>query len=141
MTFTIVPYVGALPIKFGMLEEEIVAIIGEPMIRSRTAGGHKCRDYDTFTVGYSDDGKVNHIGFLPGSQVELNGVDPFHPLGFEKLLEMDGQAMELLGAVVLLNLGIALEGFDTDDESGKGIAVFVKCEYDNLRHLMVPHAS
>lgn len=121
-----------------MPQDEVIALIGEPMIRSTTAGGHKCHDYETFTVGYSDDRRVDHIGFLPGSHVELNGVDLFNPLSFNKLLEMDGEAMELLGAVVLLNLGIALDGFDADDGSGKGIAVFVKGEYDGLRHRMTP---
>ena len=138
MRFTIVPYVGALPIKFGMSQAEVTELLGEPKLRSETFAGRLSHNYENVVVGYSELGRVNHVAFLPGSHVELEGVDPFGPSGFDKLVAIDGGAMEVSGAVVLPNLGIAADGFVTGDEGDKGVAVFVRGEYDNVRHRMKP---
>jgi len=138
MKFKIIPYVGAFPITFGMSEVEVTALLGEPRFRTETFDGRVSHNYETVNVGYSEGRKVNHIGFLPGSDVELEGVDPFGPSGFERLVAMDGEPMEVLGAVVFLKLGIATDGFVTGDEGDKGVSVFVRGEYDNLKHRMKP---
>jgi Fe2+ transport system protein FeoA len=135
--FQVIPYVGAIPIRFGMSKDEVTAILGQPEKESKTLGGRMVHIYADVNVGYSSEERVNHIGFLPGSELEIAGVDPFGPDGFEKLVEIDGDAVEILGAVVLPNLGVATDGFHTaDDESAKGVTIFGRGEYDSVRHRM-----
>jgi hypothetical protein len=145
MRFEIVPYIGALPIKFGMTEEEIVALLGEPKFRSKTFTGGMCFDYFTgntkfghFNIGFAKDGRVDHVGFSPGSDVVIDQLNVFAPGSFEALVKRDGHAMEVAGMIILLNFGITMGGFHDDYEEEKGVTVFVRGAHDDVRSRMKP---
>ena len=134
--FTIKPYVGAGPLRFGMTAPEVESAIGPPMQRSTNFRGETTYDYDSFNVGFTNDGIVCHIGFVLGSDVEFDGKPLFSRESFEQLLTVDGNPQEVVGFVVLLKLGIAFTGFHDKDESQKAVTVFSKGTYDALQKKM-----
>lgn len=140
MRFAIEPYEGALPIRFGASETDVVQLLGEPDTRSTNFRGDRSFDYYPITVGFGKkDRKVMHIAFSPGVEVLFRGRNVFEPGAFEELCRLNGAPMEGLGFVVLLNLGISLSGFhDTDDEAEKVVIVFARGEYDQVKHHMKP---
>ena len=138
MKFEIIPYEGALPVRFGASQDEVVKLLGEPEIRSKNFRGEPFFYLDLINIGFAINGGVMHVGFLPGCIVEVRGIDPFAPSSFERLLDIDGEPMEVVGIIVLLNLGITLTGFHDDDEAQKAVTAFARGEFDELQSEMQP---
>lgn len=136
--YKIVPYEGAIPVRFGDSQDKIVALLGEPRVRSKSFRGEPILDYDLVNIGFASTGGAIHVGFLPGSSVTICGIDPFAPSAFDKLIELDGEPMEVFGTIVLLRLGITLSGFHDGDESQKAVTAFVRGEYDSMQPKMQP---
>jgi len=138
ISFEIVPYVGALPVRFGQSEDDVVLLLGDPQLRSTNYFGNPSLHYGPVNFGFKNGNGVVHAGFSPGSIVKVAGLDPFAPSGFDKLVALDADPMEVLGFVVLLNLGITFTGFHDDDDSQKAVTAFVRGQYDELRAEMTP---
>ncbi len=134
--FKIESYVGALPVRFGAQADEVVAILGEPQTKSTNFRKEVTYDYDFVNIGFDKNSSVSHVGFVPGANVEYDGLPILSQETFRQLLRLDAEAMEVVGFVVLLNLGIAFTGFHDDDESQKAVSVFAKGAYDDLQHKM-----
>jgi hypothetical protein len=128
--FELNPYKGAGLIEFGMDASQVEALLGSA---DKTSVNHlKQRvDFRAFmNIGYSADEPqvVVHLGF--GRQMEgvaYKGVLLFGDvknLGFQMLLEDDGNPFTYLGFIVLLNLGITLTGFHDNDVSQQAVAMF-----------------
>jgi len=138
--FDIVPYIGALPIQFGMPAEDVHSLLGAPQriskLWDKSGFSHSWTDPD-LNIGFTNSNVVNHIGFVPnGISVSLNGtvvwkanssVDPNLVL-----LEYDANPRECVGFLVYLNLGITTTGFHDDDPSQNALCVFERGAYDNL---------
>ena len=138
ITFLLVPNLGALPIEIGATEDQVKSILGEPDIRSTAFRGERVHYYAGCNVGYDSNGRVVHIGFWPGCQVRYGDLDGFSDAAFERMLKDDGAPMEVVGAIILLNLGISLTGFHDGDVAQKAISMFVKGEHDSLLPKMKP---
>ena len=134
--FKIESYIGALPVRFGMQADEVLAILGEPEKKSTNFRKETTYDYDWVNVGFDKSNSAAHVGFVPGANVEYDGLPLFSQDAFHQLLRLDADAKEVLGFIVLLNLGIAFTGFHDNDNSQKAVSVFVKGAYDDLRHKM-----
>jgi hypothetical protein len=138
MRFQIEPYEGPLPIRFMASEREVVELLGEPNSRSTNFRGDRIFDYEFLNVGFDEDRGVTHIGFLPGSEVTFGNLDVFESGAFEELMKRDSDPVEVVGLILLLNLGIAFSGFHDNDSSQKAVAVFVRGAYDRLKGRMKP---
>jgi hypothetical protein len=130
--FSIKPYVGALPVAFGMRTDDVIALLGEPVRRSTNFRRQMTYDYDYVNIGFDLKLTVVHVGFVPGANVEFEHQSVFLRETFEKLVKLDAEAKELVGFVVLLKLGIAFTGFHDEDQSQRSISVFVAGAYDEL---------
>jgi hypothetical protein len=136
MRFDIEPYEGPIPLRFGASEAEVVELLGEPRGKSTNFRRERIFDYDHMNVGFGKDGNVIHVGFLPEADVVFQGRKLFERGTFEEILKLDGTPMEVVGFVVLLNLGIAFSGFHDSDEVQKAVTVFVRGTYDRLKGRM-----
>lgn len=130
--FTIKPYVGALPVAFGMRTDGVIAVLGEPLIKSTNFRKRMTYDYDFVNIGFDSKSTVVHIGFVPGANVEFENQSVFLRETFEKLVKLDSEAKQVVGFVVLLKFGIAFTGFHDEDQSQRSISVFVAGAYDEL---------
>lgn len=134
----IFPYEAVGPVRFGMDEIEVRAVLGEPGSESTDRGGNRVLRYDRLIVTIGPNG-VLEIGISPGSPTSLAGIDLFSsPLALEAVCQMDGAPQEYLGFLVFLNLGITMTGFHDDDESQKALTVFAPGRWDILRSQMKP---
>jgi hypothetical protein len=131
MKFIIKPYVGALPIKFGMTKDELVAFI--PEIASKdivTFGECQVNVLDFLKLAFKN-GKVTEIEFYTGyndhQTGELNELEPnleleldFPPLNPNLLVEDDAldqinnhlKASYTLTIWIYKDLGISFCGYD-----------------------------
>lgn len=138
MQFQIQSYEGPFPLRLAASEAEVIELLGEPNTKSTNFRGDRIFDYDHMNLAFDKNGKVIHVGFVPGSSVVFRGRDVFDPRTFDELLALDGAPMEVVGLVVLLNLGIALSGFHDRDETQKAVTVFARGAYDRLKGRMKP---
>lgn len=134
-TFDIVSYVGAKPLFFGMTENQVVELFGNPLNISVNILGEKNAQYKSFSVRYSPlDNTLVEAGFTDDATVMFGDLDVFKdPKSFKQLLSKDGCPYECYGLIVLLELGVALGGFHDDDKSQLGITVFARGKWDGLK--------
>ena len=52
-TFSLVPYVGAIPIRFGMTSSDVSKILGPPLRVSLNFLGEREEDWDELAIRYS----------------------------------------------------------------------------------------
>jgi hypothetical protein len=140
MKFEIVSYVGALPLKFGMTEEEVARIIGLPSVKMKNRKGEPDHDHGFCAVGYDKDtNRANFFGFRPPTNISYEGMPMFdNPTALNALVARDGEAFEFVGFVLLLNLGISLSGFDDNDQSQLAVNVFERGRFEKYRSQFKP---
>jgi hypothetical protein len=82
---------------------------------------------------------VVEVGILPEIQTTIRGIDAFSdPGALPKLCQIDGDPKEVLGFIVLLNLGIMMTGFHDRDEAQKAVTAFARGRWDILKSEMKP---
>ena len=140
ISFDITPYVGAMPLRFGMTAEAVHALLGTPQnisaIWDKSGFSHSWAD-PNLSIGFSNENSLNHVGLMPrGYSVALNGtciwtgdscLDP-NPI----LLKFDANPRECYGFLVYLEIGITTTGFHDDDPSQHALCVFARGAYDDL---------
>lgn len=133
--FEITPYKSVGPIRFGMSAEELVEAVGDPVKITKNRLGELDYKYAGFRVAFSSkDGTVVEVGFVPETEVVVDGVNVFSsPDSFAKLIKKDGEPYEYVGFVILLKLGLTMTGFHDNDESQKAVTVFVKGRWDGVK--------
>ncbi len=130
---TIIPYEAVGQIRFGMSLDEVLEALGKPDITSKNRGGETTLNYRTQLVTIGSAGMAE-VGILPQLPVTIHGISIFSdPDAFPKLCQIDGDAKEDLGFIVLLNLGITMTGFHDFDESQKAITAFARGRWDDMR--------
>jgi len=133
--FIIIPYQSVDPIQFGMSNDELMRVVGQPNNIRKNPSGELNYQYPTFSVRLSSkDQRVVEIGLSSAADVRLADIDIFEsPTAFKDLIRKDGNPLEYLGFIVLLNLGITMTGFHDNDPSQKAVTAFVKGRWDGFR--------
>jgi hypothetical protein len=139
--FTIEPFVGALPIRFGMTPAEVEAELGPPQEVLPNPFGHRGELRDTSSIGYSaTDNRVVEIVFRPGARVSFDGHDIFSDpeiIGFFR--RYDPVPYLFVGFIIFPKLGIRLSGFHDGDETQKAVAVAAKGQWDEYADDFEPY--
>jgi len=142
--FEIRPYIGALPIIFGMSRQDVHHLLGLPessvSIWDRSG---VCEHYAQarYNVGYDNSGVVNHVGFLPGgAELSIQGIPLWtmedQPDPNATLLALDPKPMECVGIWYFLELGVASTGYHDDDLYERAVTAFPR----GTRAQMLPGA-
>lgn len=138
MTLTVEPYVSVGPMRFGMSQREVVAAMGNPQRITQSRGGNTILWYGEANAILEND-RLVEVGFGPRAEVSVCGIQPFvEPDAFAGLCRLDGNPCELLGFIVLWQLGITLTGFHDKDESQKALTAFTRGRWDVVKSQMKP---
>jgi hypothetical protein len=135
MQFTLhIPYEEVQPLRFGMVEADIVAILGPPGKKLRTRKGEHDLRYEDCSIRLaSDSGQMVEIGFYPDADVLIDGINLFQsPQSYRTLLAKDGGTLEFAGVLFLPSYGITLTGFHDLNASERSVTAFVKGRLDHL---------
>jgi len=133
INFDIIPYVGAGPLRFGMMPDETVSLVGKPELINPTRSGRRDERRDEFALFYGlQSAGIEEMEFYREANVFFQGMSIFknHEQAYRELLIADGEPFESLGTVVLFNLGVTLSA---PDEETKTIAIFAKGVWDSSR--------
>lgn len=140
MRFDIQPYVGALPILFGMHRDEVQRLIGPPESKSTIWDGRGTCEYyaqSQYNVGYDNAGLVTHLGFGPGvAELRILGrvlwsVDD-QPDPNVLLLSLDSEPLELFGTWIYLKIGVTTTGYHDDYHEHEALTVFPRETHSKL---------
>jgi len=134
--FEIQPFVGALPLRFGMTRDEVHGVVGSPRAVRTNRFGELDEDYLEVSAGYDKtDAKLCELGFVRSVDVRFRGIDLFRDAGAISLLvEADGSPLEGLGFIVFPSLGIALADFGSEQDTDQAITVFARGRWSDLKH-------
>ena len=139
-TFDIQPYVGALPIRFGMTRAEVHALLGAPDDSSPpTRWSGICDWWEEYclNLGYDEKETVAHFGFSPGNYGLLLCGSPLwsaseHPDPNPSLLRLDPNPIETLGFLMFDQLGVSTCGFHDDDRAQRGLTLYPRDANDKF---------
>ncbi len=133
--FTLMPYVGASPIFFGMSIDDVAHVLGKPDRVHTNYLGERDENRGLIGVRYSaTDEKVVELGFVPGTKLLFDSSNLFECENLMNILmSHDSHPYELLGFIIFMDLGIAVGGYHDNDDSQKAITVFCKGRWDRYR--------
>ena len=138
--FDIEPFVGALPVRFGMYRSEVHRLLGPPEGSHPNWDGSGTTDFwneSRVNVGYGTDQTVKHVGLGPGGcELSLRG-DPIWSLNDQPdpnpaLLRLDPAPFETVGILVYLALGVSTSGYHDGDEAQLSLTASPAGTWENL---------
>jgi hypothetical protein len=137
-TFDIRPYLGALPITFGMRRPEVHALLGPPRTTHPPNPWRGIGDWwegANPSISYDGAETVVHIGFSPGDFSLLLSGSPLwspsgHPDPNPSLLRLDPDPVEVHGFLVFNRIGVTTSGYHNDDENDLAITVYPRGAWD-----------
>jgi hypothetical protein len=143
--YEINPNAGVGKLQFGMTRDEVVEILGKPddVEIDSEEEVREFRNENGLQTAYSrKDKRLIEIGFSSNIKtLTLNNTALFtnEPLDvFRILLAADEQPYELLGFIVLLNLGITLTGFHDEATDERAVTVFTRGRWDSIKEKLKP---
>jgi hypothetical protein len=139
-TFDIEPFVGALPVRFGMGRADVHRVLGAPEASHPIWDKSGTTDYwneSRINVGYDNDGLVKHIGFCPGGcELSLRGRRLWsmteQPDPNPELLRLDPRPVESVGILVFAALGVSTSGYHDDDEEQLSVTASPAGTWDDV---------
>ncbi len=148
--FDIQPYVGVGLLKFGMKREEVEKILGQSDDSEENISSNEIEEFreeNSLQLTYSGPNRelieISLYAYANIPNVKFGDIDIFKIDGEEAmkyLIEADGNPLEIVGIVILLNLGISLGGFMHDDEPGeKNITAFAKGRMNKYLDRLKPY--
>ena len=125
VAFNIEPFVGALPVRFGMHRPEVHHMLGQPEASHPIWDRSGTIDYwneSRINVGYDNAGIVRHVGFCPGGcELSVCGTLLWsldeQPDPNPHLLRRDPAPVESVGILTYPALGISTSGYHDGDEA------------------------
>ena len=139
MMYDIKPYERAGDLYFRMGRDGVVRHLGVPERIGKRSKEVKYF-YEDLCVCFSDDMKrIVEITFYPSANVAFDGILVYSdPDAFKKLLIKDGNPLEDVGIIFLLNLGINLTGFHDDQECERAITIYERGRFDDCLTKLKP---
>lgn len=140
MIFELKPYSGIGPLRFGMLEDDVLSLLGMPISRTKNRRNEIEARYSDIFIRFSSDGHdLVEVGFLASSNLIFNNIDIFNEdNSLESLIALDGDVREYLGFIVFFNLGLTLTGFHDEDYFQRAATCFSYGRWDQLKSAMLP---
>ncbi len=129
---------------FGAHEAEVIAKFGTPIERGVTHDGELELRFDRFVIRFDAlSREFRECSLLPGCMAKINGSPVIWAPDYVRWLEaIDPDLKEVLGFTLSLKLGLALSGFDDDDElSERAVHAFRRGDWDQFKDRMKAHVS
>src|SRR5690349_15249685 len=123
-TYTLEPYIGALPVRFGMTERDVSRVLGKPKRVTTNFLGEREDQRDGVFVRYSENGGVIDLSLLPPKTLLFHGADLLNATDpIRVLLGRDPDPFEWVGSVIFLAIGVSLTGYHDGDFSDRAITI------------------
>lgn len=131
LTFDIEPYVGPLPLRFGLPRAEVPAVLGVEVQRKRDEDDR----FGAVRVAYYGTGTVAEVGFVPrGIILRFMGTELWNDQSVADpvplLLKHDPDPVESDGFLVFPAIGVTVTGFHDGDQSQRALTVFQRGHWD-----------
>ena len=147
MRFEITPYVSVGPLRWDMQQGDVDAQLGIASRTARNRMGHATQYRDELSqtcifdkssknlieVSFSEKRGLVFVGEL--DQIAASNKDVI-----DTLLRMDRNVKIGFASIVFLDLGIALSGYQPNDEEIKAVSIFTRGRWDNISQNMTPYA-
>jgi hypothetical protein len=137
--FTFEPFVGPLPLRFGMSPEEVASVVGAPSRVFPDFFKNRTETRPGLSLGYdATSGRLVEAVF-PSVGLHFHGVDLFvvdDAIAF--LRQFDPAPQIAVGMVFFVDLGLRLSGFHDNDESQRAIGVVATGHWEELARKFVP---
>jgi hypothetical protein len=138
--FNIEPFIGALPVRFGMHRSEVHRLLGAPEASQPIWDRSGTTDFwneSRINVGYDNAGIVKHVGFGPGGcELALCGTSLWsldkQPDPNPELLRRDPAPVESVGIMIYPALGISTSGYHDGDEAQLALTVSPSGTWDEV---------
>lgn len=138
-TFTLEPHVGALPIRFGMSQNEVSRVLGPPKRVTTNFLEEREEQWDSVFIRYSGSGGVIDLSLVPPATLHFHGNELLNaPDPIVVLLGSDPDPFEWVGSVIFLAIGVSLTGYHDGDHSERAITIFAPGRYDDYRSQLTP---
>ena len=128
------PYVGVLPLKFGMKPKETIKLLGKPTHVDTNHYGNRIQNHPLISLGFSEHEELDEVVVSPGCELVFRDKDLFRvrdPIKY--LRKFDSKPYLWVGFVVFYEIGIRVSGFHDKDESQKAIGVISKGLWDEYK--------
>lgn len=137
--FTFEPFMGPLPIRFGMCPEEVAAVVGVPERTFPDAFGNRTESRRGYSVGYdATSGRLNEVVLSKG-ELFFHGVDLFCVTDVISFLrKYDPHPQVAVGMIFFPKLGLRLSGFHDGDERQKAIGLTTMGHWDEFADDFIP---
>jgi hypothetical protein len=134
-TFTLEPYVGATPVRFGMTASEVKQVLGPPSQVSSNYLGEQEESRDGVKIRYSkEDQTVVELSFLPTVNLIFDSKNLFQQTDpIRIIVGFDPDPYEWVGFVIFLALGVTITGYHDSDLAQRSITVFSRGRWDAYR--------
>ncbi len=137
--FIFEPFVGPLPLRFGMAPEEVASLVGVPDRVFPDPFDNRSESRSGYSLGYdANSAQLSEAVFSTG-ELFFHGVNLF---GVEDVIDFlrqfDPSPKTAVGIVFFLNLGLSLTGFHDGEEDQKSITVARKGHWDEFVEDFVP---
>jgi hypothetical protein len=131
-TYIAEPYVGALPLKFGMSPDTVAALLGPPRAVFPHPLGGLIEARTNLSLLYTGDSKeLLDITISTGASLVFRGVDLFMVEDLiAHLSEFDPDPYEWVGFLIFLQLGFRLAGFHNVNHSQQAIGIVARGYFD-----------
>lgn len=137
--FTFEPFVGPMPLRFGMIPVEVAAFVGAPDRFFSDPFGNRSESRSGFSLGYdADSGQLIEAVF---SKCELfyQGENLFLISDvIDFLRKYDDSPQFAVGVIFFLRIGLSLTGFQDGDEDQKSISVTRRGHWDEFLEELIP---
>ncbi len=140
--FDFKPFVGPLPIEFGMTLDQVAQLLGQPKhSRERENGGYRTlyqvKEGKFVVVFFDSKGKVSEVTFMPGIELWFMGNELMNNRNLiEFLRKFDPAPQTSVGIVLFKELGISMglefESTNKDRFAQRTINCFARGIFDNL---------
>jgi hypothetical protein len=139
-SFNIEPFVGALPIRFGMNRARVHELLGIPEASHPIWNRSGTTDYwneSRVNVAYDNHEIVKHVGLSPGGcKLFIRGTvlwsTEAQPDPNWELLHLDPAPLETVGILVFTALGISTGGYHDGDDAQRSLTVSPAGTWDEI---------
>lgn len=125
------PYSGVGPLRLGMTQSEVGAVLGAPVSQSVDDGEIEARYLDRNVLCIFNEGRLAEIGLTPSKVVNpvIGDLQPFHDEAEQFLRALDklhAPIVEGFGMLFVDDLGITLTGIHDGDRPQTAMTVFTR---------------